>query len=45
MERERIPVLACGDDIVWLTGHRRDRRFFAGKDCRNPVLVKFIKYL
>ena len=43
MERERVPVLACGDDIVWLAGHRRDRRFLAGKDCLNPVLVRFTK--
>lgn len=43
MERERIPVLACGDDIVWLAGHRRDRRFLAGKGCINPVMVKFVR--
>jgi tRNA(Ile)-lysidine synthase len=43
MERESIPVLACGDDIVWLAGHRRDRRFLAGTDCSNPVLVKLTK--
>ena len=43
MERERIPVLACGDDIVWLASHRRDRRFLAGKGSTNTVLVKFIK--
>ena len=43
MERDRVPVLACGDDIVWLAGHRRDRRFLAGKDCRNPILVKFVR--
>lgn len=43
MERDIVPVLACGDDIVWLAGHRRDRRFLAGKDCTNPVMVKFVR--
>ncbi len=43
MERDKVPVLACGDDIVWLAGHRRDRRFLAGKDCINPVMVKFVR--
>jgi len=43
MERDKVPVLVCGDDIVWLAGHRRDRRFLAGKDCRKPVLVKFVR--
>jgi tRNA(Ile)-lysidine synthase len=43
MERDKVPVLACGDDIVWLAGHRRDRRFLAGEDCISPVMVKFVR--
>ena len=43
MERDMVPVLVCGNDVVWLAGRRRDRRFLAGKDCTNPVLVKFVR--
>lgn len=27
--RDRIPILVCGDDIIWVCGHRQDARFCA----------------
>ena len=38
-EREKIPVIVSGDDIVYITGRRRDRRFdFSGKGIR--ILIR-----
>ncbi len=37
-ERETTPVLLSGDDIVWIVGRRRDRRFaFKGSGVRITV--------
>ncbi len=38
--RDRLPLLVSGDDVVWVIGHRLDRRFLAGKGTNRPLLVR-----
>lgn len=30
-KRDRIPILTCGGEIMWIVGMRRDKRFLSGK--------------
>jgi tRNA(Ile)-lysidine synthase len=36
-ERDTVPVIVSGDDIVWVAGHRQDGRFAAAGDTENPI--------
>lgn len=38
--RDAVPVLTCGDEIMWVIGMRRDRRFLAGPETKETVLIK-----
>lgn len=31
-ERDRVPLITCGDDIVWIPGNVVDRRYVAGSE-------------
>lgn len=37
--RDRIPLLVAGDDVIWVIGARRDRRYLAEKG-RAAILVR-----
>lgn len=39
-ERDRIPILVSGDDILWIVGHRQDERYRAGKETKRVLLVR-----
>lgn len=36
-ERDTIPVIVAGNDIVWVAGLRVDERFAAGTETKNPL--------
>lgn len=36
--RDRMPLLVAGNDVVWVVGIRRDRRYLAAGDCRTAVV-------
>jgi len=38
--RDRVPLLVSGDDVIWVIGHRLDRRYLAGAGSRNILLVR-----
>ncbi len=38
-ERDGIPVVASGDDIVWVAGMRADERFIAREDTRQFLIL------
>lgn len=37
-QRAVIPIITCGDDIVWIVGKRRDSRFFKGRKAYTFIL-------
>lgn len=37
-EREKIPVIVCEDEIVWLAGIRKSKKFISEKADKNVVL-------
>jgi tRNA(Ile)-lysidine synthase len=39
-QRDRVPVLAAGDQAIWLVGYRLDRRFLASPSTRNPLVLR-----
>ena len=41
--RDVTPVLACGEEIMWVIGMRRDRRFLAGPGTQKALLVRAAK--
>lgn len=43
--RGRIPLLVCGDDIVWVIGHRLDRRFLADRHTQNVRVFRATPWL
>ena len=38
--RDRVPILVAGDEILWVIGHRADRRYLAGEAAERPVTVR-----
>ena len=44
LERDRVPVLAAGDDILWAVGIRTDERFLPGPGTRKVLVVKVRKH-
>ncbi len=38
--RDQVPLLFCGEDLVWVAGYRRDRRFCAKKDKKRNYAVE-----
>ncbi|MBI5195405.1 MAG: tRNA lysidine(34) synthetase TilS [Nitrospirae bacterium] len=41
-ERDAVPVLISGKDIIWVVGHRADERFSAKEDTKKFLVVKVI---
>lgn len=41
--RDSIPILTADDEIVWIAGHRADRRFIATSETNAIVCVKLHK--
>ena len=44
-EREKIPLLAYGDELVWVVDHRRDRRFLPCLDKKFTSAVEIFRDL
>lgn len=42
-QREHVPVLECGGEVVWLAGVRADRRFLAGEKSRRILLIRLVR--
>lgn len=40
-ERDKVPVLLSGDDIIWILGHRADGRFVATGETKRRLKVSF----
>lgn len=40
MDRDKIPLLFCGEELVWVIGYRQDRRFGAKKDKKKIYTVE-----
>lgn len=38
--RDSVPLLTSGDEIIWVIGHRLDRRFLADQTSRNILMVR-----
>jgi tRNA(Ile)-lysidine synthase len=38
-DRQRIPLLAAPEGILWVAGHRADHRFLAGSSTTKFVLA------
>lgn len=38
--RDRVPILAAGEEILWVVGHRLDRRFLALPGAENPLIIR-----
>jgi tRNA(Ile)-lysidine synthase len=41
LQRDRIPLLCSGNNVLWLVGHRTDERFLAERDTTNVLVVRF----
>lgn len=39
-ERNRVPILVSGDDIIWVVGYRQDDRFKVNKNTELVLIVK-----
>lgn len=42
-ERDTIPIVVSGKDIVWVVGHRMDERFRVKKDTKRFLIIKSFK--
>ena len=42
-ERDRIPIIASGSDIVWIAGHRADERFKVKEDTKKILRLSVMK--
>lgn len=38
--RDRLPILVAGDQVLWVIGHRLDRRFLAGPGTANVLRIR-----
>jgi len=38
-ERDRVPIVAAPDGVVWVVGLRRDRRFLAGPNSQQVLCL------
>ena len=42
-ERATVPLLVCGDDIVWVVGYRLDARYAVTPDAESVLVVRFVR--
>lgn len=42
-ERDSIPIMVSGDDVVWIAGYRMDERFKAGEKTKRFLIAEYIK--
>lgn len=42
-ERDSIPIVLSGDDIIWIAGHRGDERFRISRETRNFLKLELKK--
>lgn len=40
--RDRVPLVVCGEDIVWIAGYRMDERFAIKKGTRRFLFLKLM---
>lgn len=38
--RDQVPLLVAGDQVLWVIGHRLDRRFLAAPEEHSPLIVR-----
>jgi tRNA(Ile)-lysidine synthase len=38
--RDQVPLLVSGDEVLWVIGHRLDRRFLAGEATRHVLNIR-----
>lgn len=43
-QRDRIPLLVAGKDVLWAIGLRLDRRFLAGPETGESLVVQVLSY-
>jgi len=43
-ERDRIPLLVAGGDILWVIGYRQDERYKAGEGTRKVLIIEAERY-
>jgi len=43
VERDSIPILVSGNDIIWVAGYRMDERFKANEKTERFLVIEFIK--
>jgi hypothetical protein len=41
--RDRLPLLVCGDAVVWVPGWRADQRFIVGPETGAMLEVRFVR--
>ena len=39
-QRDRVPLLTAGDQVLWVIGYRLDRRFLATAATQHPILIR-----
>jgi len=42
-ERDTIPIVVSGEDIIWIVGYRMDERFKVKKDTKRILIIKSLK--
>lgn len=40
--RDRVPILVAGDEVLWIIGHRIDRRYLAGTATAHPIRLRIM---
>lgn len=40
--RDRVPLLVAGDEVLWVIGHRMDRRYLANLTSTHPIRVRIL---
>jgi tRNA(Ile)-lysidine synthase len=45
LDRQRIPLLAAPEGILWVAGHRADQRFLAGSSTVQFVMASIARDL
>jgi len=42
-ERDKVPVVVSGNDIVWIAGHRADERFRTREETKRFLVMKIVR--